>query len=238
MTPERDGDHLEILAWHELVDRDHDLQNPTSAEKIRLVGLYLGLGPETSVLDVACGKAGPALVLAQEFGCHIHGVDISEVFIEAARHRIAGAGLEKLISVEVADASQVLTWPSHDAALCLGAAFVWGHIGDAAQVLADVVGGGGAVAIGEPFWRQSGRADGGFVDLPQTVARFEARGIDLIGFVAASEDDWDRYRSLQWRVAINLGDSAVTERHLSSRASYLHGERADLGWAIFVGRVR
>jgi SAM-dependent methyltransferase len=239
MTPERDdGGHLGILAWHELVDRDHDLQNPTSAEKIRLAGLYLRLGPEKSVLDVACGKAGPALILAHEFGCRIHGVDVSAVFIEAARRRITDAGLANLISVEVADAAQVSAWPSHDVAVCLGAAFVWGHIGDAAQALAQVVGAGGAVAVGEPFWRKSGRADDGFVDLPQTVARFEAPGIDLIGIVAASEDDWDRYRSLQWRAAVEIGDKAVIERHMSERASYLSGERAELGWGIFIGRVR
>jgi SAM-dependent methyltransferase len=239
MTPERDhGERLGILAWHELVERDHDLQNPTSAEKIQLAGLYLRLGPETSVLDVACGKAGPALILAREFGCHIHGVDVSPVFIEAARRRITDAGLENLISVQLADAAEVSGWPSHDVALCLGASFVWGHIGDAAAALAQVVGGGGAVAIGEPFWRKPGRADDGFVDLPQTVARFEAPGIDLIGIVAASEDDWDRYRSFHWRAAVEIGDDAVMECHLSRRASYLSAERDQLGWAIFIGRVR
>src|SRR5919201_2085536 len=137
MTAERSGGDslLAMSAWHELVERDHDLQNPTSVEKIKLVGLYLRLGSQTSVLDVACGKAGPALILAREFGCRIHGVDVSAVFIEAARRRVADAGLDELISVEFADAAHVSEWPSCNAALCLGAAFVWGHIGDAAAVL-------------------------------------------------------------------------------------------------------
>ena len=240
MTAERSGGDslLTVSAWHELVERDHDLQNPTSVEKIRLVGLYLRLGSQTTVLDVACGKAGPALILAQEFGCRIHGVDISAVFIDAARSRIAEAGLEKLISVEITDAAQVSEWASHDVALCLGAAFVWGHIGDAAAALAQAVGGGGAVAVGEPFWREPGRDQDGFVDLPQTVARFEAAGIDLTGMVAASEDDWDRYKSLQWRTAVETGGDEVMESHLSRRASYLSARRAELGWAIFTGRVR
>jgi cyclopropane fatty-acyl-phospholipid synthase-like methyltransferase len=79
MTADRiDGESFAgTLAWHELVSRDHDLQNPTSAEKIRLAGLYLRLGPEARVLDIACGQAGPALILAREFGCRIHGVDLS-----------------------------------------------------------------------------------------------------------------------------------------------------------------
>lgn len=227
-----------MSAWHELVERDHDLQNPTSAEKIRLAGFYMRLGPQTTVLDVACGKAGPALILAREFGCRIHGVDVSPVFIEAARRRIADAGLEKLISVEIMDAAQVSEWPSSDAALCLGAAFVWGHIGDAAAVLAQTVDGGGAIAVGEPFWREVGRDEDGLVDLPQTVARFEATGVDLTGMVAASEDDWDRYRSLQWRAAVETGGDEVMERHFSRRDSYLSARRGELGWAIFTGRVR
>jgi len=236
-----------MSAWHELVERDHDLQNPTSAEKIRLAGMYMRLGPQTTVLDVACGKAGPALILAQEFGCRIHGVDVSAVFIDEARRRIADAGLEGLISVEIADAAQMSEWPSCDAALCLGAAFVWGHIGDAAAALGAIVGAGGAIAVGEPFWREAGRegrppltsaTEAGLVDLTQTVARFEAAGVDLTGMVAASEDDWDRYKSLQWRAAVESGGDEVTERHLSRREYYLSARRAELGWAIFTGRVR
>jgi SAM-dependent methyltransferase len=227
-----------MSAWHELVERDHELHNPTSAEKIRLAGSYLRLGPQTSVLDVACGTAGPALILAGEFGCRVRGVDVSAVFIEAARHRIADAGLETLVSVELADAAQVSEWPSCDAALCIGAAFVWGHIGDAAAALAQAVGGGGAIAVGEPFWRERGRDEDGFVDLPQTVARFEAPGVDLTGMVAASDDDWDRYKSLQWRAAVETGGDEVMETHLGRRDYYLSARRAELGWAIFTGRAR
>jgi SAM-dependent methyltransferase len=227
-----------MLAWHELIDRDHDLQNPTSAEKVRLAGRYLRLGPQTKLLDVACGKAGPALILAREFGCRIHGVDVSAAFIEAAHRRIADSGLETLVAVEIADASQVAEWPSCDAAICLGAAFVWGHIGDAAAALARMTGGGGGVAVGEPFWREVGRDESGFVDLLQTVARFEAAGVDLTGMVAASEDDWDRYRSLQWRAAVETGGSDVIGHHLRRRDGYLSARRAELGWAIFTGRVR
>jgi hypothetical protein len=70
-----------MSAWHEPVERDHDFQNPTSAKKIRLAGSYMRLGTQTAVLDVACGKARPALILAQAFGCRIRGGDVGAVFI-------------------------------------------------------------------------------------------------------------------------------------------------------------
>jgi SAM-dependent methyltransferase len=227
------------LEWHELVDRDDDVQNPTSAEKIRLAGTYLRLGPQTRVLDVACGKGGPALILAREFGCRIHGVDVSSVFVDAARRRVAEANLEDLISVEHADASQLTFEPaSYDAVLCVGAAFIWGNIGDAAAVLAPVAGRGRPLAIGEPFWREAGREEQGFVDLPRTVGRFESAGVDLTGVVAGSEDDWDRYESLHWRVALETGGDDVLRRHRAERDRYLTERRGRLGWAIFTGRVR
>src|SRR4051812_37366269 len=141
-----------MTEWHELVERDHVIQNPTSAEKIRLAGEYLRLGPNDRVLDVACGKCGPAIVLAQAFGCRIHGIELREAFADAGRRRIAEAGLSKLVDVEVADGSKV-ELGSYDVALCIGAAFVWGHIGDAAHALAPVA---PRIAIGEPSARTIG----------------------------------------------------------------------------------
>ena len=57
--------------------KQHELQNPTSKEKLVLLGQRLGLGPESRVLDIASGRGGPALVLAETFGCSVRGVEIS-----------------------------------------------------------------------------------------------------------------------------------------------------------------
>ena len=219
--------------WYELVERDHDVQNPTSAEKVRLAGEYLRLMPEDRVLDVACGTCGPAIVLARAFGCRVHGIEVRAAFAEQARERIDAAGLANRIDVEVGDASQA-ELGSYDVALCLGAAFVWGHIGDAARALVQVA---PRIAIGEPFARAEGAYEEGFPDLPATVARFESAGIDLIGLVAASEDDWDRYESLHWRAAVEAGGDEVLATYRLRRDRHLT-RRSTLGWAIFVGRVR
>ena len=43
------------MPWYYAVaERDHDIQNPTSRDKIRLLGELLRLGPDTNVLDIAC----------------------------------------------------------------------------------------------------------------------------------------------------------------------------------------
>jgi len=238
------------MSWPwEVVERDHELQNPTSADKIRLVGEYMRLDDRTRVLDVACGKGGPARILAATYGCRVHGIELRPTFAEQAREQAVAAGLNALIEVETADAAEVQLQPdSYDAALCLGAAFVWGTIADAAAALRPVVPDGAYVAIGEPFWQVWPLPDSvdpqEFVALPETVSRFADAGFRLTGMVAASDDDWDRYESLHWRAVEEWlveqppppEADAVRSTHERRRSDHLRYRRALLGWAIFVGR--
>jgi SAM-dependent methyltransferase len=238
------------MTWPwEVVERDHEIQNPTSREKILLLGDYLRLTSESRVLDVACGKGGPATILAGAFGCRVLGIELRPAFAGEARSRAAAAGLEALIEVQTADAAEVeLEAEAWDAALCLGASFVWGTIADAAPALWRVVRRGGFAAIGEPYWRQwplpDGVDDDGYVTLDQTVARFEACGFATTGIIAASDDDWDQYESRHWRaveewLAEHPDDADAAEiRALHERRRRVHFayRRALLGWAIFVGR--
>jgi hypothetical protein len=84
-----------------------------------------------------------------------------------------------------------------------------------------------------------------FVSLPETVARFESAGVDVVSLIASSEDDWDRYESLRWFalegwLAANPDDPQAAEfreRGRRTRDRYLRWTRDLLGWAIFVCRV-
>src|SRR5512142_1643631 len=91
--------------WHAVTEAQHELMNPTSAEKILLLGERLGLGPESHVLDVASGRGGPALLLAETFGCRLTCVERSPEFVAAARERVAAAGLEDRVELVLADAA-------------------------------------------------------------------------------------------------------------------------------------
>ena len=240
------------MSWpFEIAERDHEIQDPISAEKIRRLGDYLRLDDSSTVLDLACGKAGPAIVLAKQFGCRVTGVELRPEFAEAARARIAAAGLDHLIDVRVGDAAAYEGGSeAFDAGLCLGAAFVWGHVGDAAAALQGSVRRGGFVVVGEPYWRTwplpPGLAPHDFVGLPATVARFEGAGVSLVGLIAAAEEDWDHYESLHWRAieewlaenADHPDAPAIRRQDEQFRSHYLQVQRANLGWAIFVGRRR
>ena len=232
--------------WYAVVEAEHDIQNPTSEEKIRLLGRRLGLGPESHVVDIASGRGGPALVLAQEFGCRLTCVERSAEFLAVARERVAAAGLEDRIEIVKSDAED-FELERYDAALCLGATFVYGGL---APTLMRLSAAAPLVAVGEPYWRtwpappEAAGEREEFLPLGSTVERAESTGVRVVSLIASSEDDWDRYESLRWQtldrwLADNPEHPQAEEfrvRGAAYRDSYLRWQRAALGWAILVCR--
>jgi SAM-dependent methyltransferase len=231
----------------------HEIQNPTSPEKLLLLGRRLGLAPESSVLDVASGRGGPALLLAKESGCTWHGIEISPEFHAVAVERVAQAGLADRVTFELGDAASATHEPeSYDAALCLGASFVYGGLADTVDALAPAVRPGGHVVVGEPYWRRLplpadyADRDEPWTTLEGTVVAFETSGLPVVSVIASSEDDWDRYETLHWQAVERWlvespadPDAAdIRARHEAYKRNYLRHQRDLLGWAIFVGWKR
>jgi SAM-dependent methyltransferase len=239
------------VPWYHLVaERDHEIQNPTSEEKIRLLGNLLRLDSETAVLDIACGRGGPAIVLASEFGCRITGVERTPEFAAAARERLAKANLAERVDVVEADARDYpLGDEAWDVVLCLGATFIWEGLEGTLAALLPAVRSGGRLAVGEPYWRRDppGGTDlEGYVSLDETVARFERAGLAATGLIAASPDDWDRYESFHWRaveewLAANPEHPEAPDlrrEHEKHKRRHLTVRRDFLGWAIVAGWKR
>jgi hypothetical protein len=243
-----------MMWWHAVVESEHELMNPTSADKIRLLGRRLGLGPDWHVLDIASGHSGPALVLAQEFGCRLTCVERAPEFVAVARRRIGEAGLEDRIELVEADGA-TFELGRYDAALCLGATFVYGGLVPTLERLRAAA---PLLGVGEPYWRSwplppeaaqedepRRTAEDQFLPLAATVERAESTGLRVVSLIASSEDDWDRYESLHWQtldrwLAANPGHPQAEEfraRGAAHRERYLRWERAVMGWAIFVCRA-
>jgi SAM-dependent methyltransferase len=85
------------------------------------------------VLEVASGSGGPALYLAEKFGCSVTGVDINETGLNGARNDAATRGLENA-RFELADVTESLPFADEafEAALCIDAA---NHFPDRLAVL-------------------------------------------------------------------------------------------------------
>ncbi len=73
---------------------------------------HLKLNPQLSVLDVATGPAGVAIEIAQEAGCRVTGMDISEQMLEQAKENVKAANLTSLISL-VEGRAENIPFPNH-----------------------------------------------------------------------------------------------------------------------------
>jgi SAM-dependent methyltransferase len=242
-----------VTWWYAVVEAEHEISNPTSAEKVLLLGRRLGLGPESHVVDIASGQGGPALVLAQEFGCRLTCVERSPEFLAAARERVERAGLQDRIELVESDAES-FELGRYDAALCLGATFAYGGLVPTVERLSAAA---PLIAVGEPYWRnwplppeaeseegskRIGEDD--WLPLGETVERAESAGVRVVSLIASSQDDWDRYESLHWQTLDRWLEANPDHpdaddfraRGAAYRDRYLRWQRAVLGWAIFVCR--
>ena len=83
----------------------------------------LNLSESSRVLDVGSGLGGPSRCLAQEFGCHVTGIDLSREYCEVAGMLAKRLGLELLVSychgnavdMPFKDATFDLLWTQHAA---------------------------------------------------------------------------------------------------------------------------
>lgn len=242
------------MRWFEVIESRHELQNPTSADKIRLLGEGLGLHPGSRVLDIGAGRGGPALLLATSFGCRVTCVERSEAFVSAAKDGVRSAELEQTVEVIHSDGRAFPIEPvGYDVALCLGATFIWEGLRETVAALEAGVRPDGFVVVGEPYWRRWPLPSGfqpeeglDLLTLADTASVFETVGVELVSVIASSHEDWDRYESLHWHTLEQwLHDhpndpdaERFREMGRAERDLYLRWHRDLLGWAILIGRKR
>ena len=194
------------MPWYYAVaERDHEIQNATSAEKIALLGNYLRLGPETRVLDLACGKGGPAIAPRLD------------VRLQRLRHRACArvrrggaASASKRPGSAISSRSSKRTrtpFRSSRGPGTLRSASVRPSSGTTSAGRSrrsrprcgPAATSSSASRTGRQWPLPRGIDDQGWVALRETVARFESAGLALEGLIASSEQDWDHYESQHWR---------------------------------------
>ena len=79
----------------------------TTEESLEIPQL-LGLGPDSSVLEIGCGSGGYALYLAEKLGCHVVGVDINEPGVRSAKELAQTRALGSRARFEQCDVSKGL----------------------------------------------------------------------------------------------------------------------------------
>jgi SAM-dependent methyltransferase len=243
------------LRHHEIAESGHRILNPITEEKLMLLGEVCRLGEGQRQLDLACGKGEMLSRWAERYGIGGVGVDLSEVFLTAARTRAAELGVAERLSFEHGDAGAYQAEPdAFDIVSCIGATWIGDGLAGTVELLRPALRPGGLMLIGEPYWTDPapeaayeaiGVGPDDFVSLEGTLDRFEAAGMELVEMVLADGDSWDRYAAEQWfaisdwlrAVPTDHPDAADMREFLAhARRTHLSYQRRYMGWGVFVLR--
>lgn len=101
----RAGKDLGLLTTADLatVDEFHIRARKATLE----VAGFLDLSGSSRVLDIGCGLGGPARTLAETFGCHVTGIDITQAFCDAATTLSDWVGLTDRVDFRQGDATNL-----------------------------------------------------------------------------------------------------------------------------------
>ena len=244
------------LRFHEIAEAHHHILNPFTHDKLMLLGEICHLKPGMRLLDLACGKGEMLCQWSRRWGVSGVGVDISKVFLEAARQRTAEFDLVDQITFVEADAGQYLAEAKgYDVVGCVGATWIGGGIVGTLKLMQPALKDGGLLLVGEPYWIEpppqeayvsAGVGEDDFTSLMGTLERIESAGLEVVEMVLANQDSWDRYVASQWLTvddwlrANPTDPDAQTMREwiAHSKRDYLLYGRRYLSWGVFVLRVR
>lgn len=245
---------MDLLRQHEIAEAGHRILNPFTDEKLLLLGEVCRLREGQRQLDLACGKGEMLCRWARRFGTGGLGVDISRVFLSAARARATEVGVSEAVRFEHADAGRFAAEPgSFDIVSCIGATWIGGGLAGTVELLRRPMRSGGLMLVGEPYWTERPPAEAyaalgiepeQCTSLAGTMERFEAAGMRLVEMILADGDSWDRYVASQWwtvtewlEVNADHPDAPAMRDYLdTARRSHLAYQRRYLGWGIFVLR--
>jgi hypothetical protein len=138
-----------------------------------------------------------------------------------------------------------------DVACCIGATWVGGGVTGTVELLERSLRPGGMLLIGEPYWRLDppdqdtveachAQRKEDFADLPGLIRLFQGLGWDVVEWLLADQDSWDRYSASHWLTVRRWLDAnpedelAPAFRAELTAAPLDHVRRREfLGWGVF-----
>lgn len=222
-----------------------DILNPMGPDKFRTLGRRLRLTTGHHVLDIGAGRCGPALVLVREFGCRVTAVEPHAIFLDAARARVAEAGLgDRFEFVQSTGADFRVEPDAYDVAMCIGAEWAFGGLDGTIRALSPAVRPGGHVVLGTGYNR-SGQSwqDAAEFDRPlaSVIDTFEGDGLAVVTLIRATQDDFDTYASIHATSLLDWleehpgdSDSGDVERWRTDAVADFGS--VPFGWAVIAAR--
>ncbi len=244
-----------MLRYHEIAETNHRILNPFTAENVIQLGEICRLRPNVTHLDLCCGKGEMLSRWAHTYGIIGVGVDISPVFLAAARERAEELGVIRQVSFVEGDAAQFVRYDSrYDVVSCIGATWIGNGFVGTLELMKNALKPDGVLLVGDCYWMSEpppaavqaiGVSRDEFTSLSGTLDRIESAGCELVEMVLADQNSWDRYVASQWLAVREWvlqnpddPDSANLKAWIKqSQRAYLDYQRDYLGWGVFVIKV-
>jgi SAM-dependent methyltransferase len=230
-------------------ERYMELLNPTSTEKILKLGKLLALRPESRIVDFGCGFGELLALWTERYGISGIGIDVREYACERARNKMKEKGISDRIEIVCGKGAEYPFEKNRfDAALCIGASFIWENYEPAIKAMKPAIKPRGKLVIGEPYWSK------GTVP-PEYAQKYhmvhyehellqiaQKEGFDFEYVVRANQDDWDNYEADNWYGLVHWLEENPAHPERQQVIDYLHQTQEEylrygreyMGWAIYV----
>ena len=178
-----------------------DILGPLTGDQLDALLDAAGSRPTGAALDIGCGK-GDLLVRLASRGLESTGVDRNQAFLARAAELTDVAGVSGSVRLVHGDAATFNADAPYDLVAAMGSTGALGGPVAAPGRLASLARPGGAVLIGEGFWRRRpktaelasfGMDEDELVDREATLERMTASGLVLLAALDATPDGWDAY---------------------------------------------
>jgi cyclopropane fatty-acyl-phospholipid synthase-like methyltransferase len=247
---------LDTWKFYAIREKLHTFCNPLNKERLETLLRLLRLRPNSTVLDIACGKGEFLVRLAELYHVTGMGVDISPYFVQEAqaraKHRVPN---EALVFMQV-DAKDYKPPEGvlFDLTSCMGATWIWNGYKGTLEALKNMTKPGGTVIVGEPYWLKPPDSEYLKADNMKretfaeshhdNVKTGENLGLTCIYTLVSSQQDFDHYETLSWMALVNYAENNPTdpdlhdmlERMKKDKHVYLQWQRDTMGWALYVFR--
>lgn len=240
---------MKFLDLKDIAEREIELINPISPEKVLTIGRFAGMASGKTLIDFGCGYAEPLTLWSENFGISGIGVEIREKAVRRARDKIAARGLADRLQIVHSNGADFSFEPhSFDFAACVGASFIWGGFRPALQALKRSVKPHGKVIIGEPYWLKEtvppdfAQAQSEIHSEAYLLRAIRDEGLDVQYVVRASHDDWDRYEAANWDGLLRWIEQNPSHPERQQVIDHLHESQDEyftygreyFGWAIYL----
>ena len=203
------------------------------------------MNADMRLLDIGCGIGGPARYFADEFGCRVTGIDLTEEYIAVAQMLTARFGIEDRVDFECANALDLpFEDGSFDVVWCLNVTM---NIADRAGLYAElhrVLAPGGRFAAselgagpaGDPYYPLPWARDA-FYSFPvppdETRAMLEAAGFRITHWI---DETGKRKQAARKAPAAPKPPSGPLSQNLTRGDDY-HLRQANVAKSILGGRM-